>query len=159
MDAIKLLKDQHREVAALFDTFEESIDDDDKKETFFAIADALAIHASIEERFFYPAVNAGDAEELVEEAYDEHLEIKKLILDGMKLLHDPGFDAVVAALRGAVELHVEEEEDELFPRARDMLDREVMNALGETMEAEAVLLESEGPPRDRVRLESEQPAV
>src|SRR4051812_33219359 len=43
--------------------------------------------------------------------FDEHLEIKKLLLDAMRSTEEPGFDGKVAALKGAVEHHVEEEED------------------------------------------------
>ena len=61
---------------------------------------------------------------VLEEAYDEHLEIKKLILDAMSSTDEPGFDGKVAALKGAVEHHVEEEEGELFPKVTKLLGKD-----------------------------------
>ncbi|MCU1282514.1 MAG: Cation-binding protein, hemerythrin family [bacterium] len=159
MDAIKLLKEQHRLVEKLFEQFESSEDDDAKKNLFFEIADNLAVHATIEERWFYPAVRARQTEEQLEEAYDEHLEVKKLILDGLQSTGAPGFDGRVAALKGAVEHHVEEEEEELFPEVQKLMQKDALEALGQQMEAEAMQLMEAGAPRKSIRVESEAPAV
>jgi len=159
MDAIKLLTKQHRLVDKLFEQFESSEGDEEKLELFREIADNLAVHATIEERFFYPAVRARQTGEHVEEAYDEHLEIKKLLLDAMRSTSEPGFDGKVAAVKGTVEHHVGEEEDELFPQVEKLLTREALEALGQQMEALANELMSEGDPRKNVKVESEPPAV
>jgi hemerythrin superfamily protein len=158
MDAIKLLEQQHRLVERLFELFDNSEDDDEKKAYFFEIADSLATHTIIEERYFYPAVRARQTEEEVEEAYDEHLGAKKLILEGLRGTEKPGFDGIVAALKGAIEHHVEEEEDELFPTVQKLLSTETLEALGQLMEAEALSLMAAGEPRKLVKVESEQPA-
>src|SRR3954447_9920886 len=134
MDAIKLLEQQHRMVEELFEQFEEADDETEKEALFEEIADNLAVHATIEERYFYPAVRARQTEEQLEEAYDEHLEVKKLLLDAMRSTDEPGFDGKVAALKGAVEHHVEEEEDELFPKVKKLLSTGALEALGQTME-------------------------
>lgn len=159
MDAIKLLKQQHRLVEKLFDRFESSDDGSEKMELFAEIGDQLAVHATIEERHFYPAVRARQTEENLEEAYDEHLEVKKLLVDALQSTDSPGFDGKVAALKGAVLHHVEEEEGELFPAVVKLLDRDTLEALGEIMEAEGLELMEEGAPRYRVRVESEPPAI
>jgi len=157
MDAIKLLKQQHRLVERLFKELES--DDRRKQQTFIAIADNLAVHATIEERHFYPAVRARQTEAEVEEAYDEHIEIKKLLLDAMRSTEEPGWDGKVAALKGAVEHHVEEEENELFPEVELLLSRDALEAIGQMMEADAEMLKAEGEPRKNVKVETEPPAT
>jgi hemerythrin superfamily protein len=159
MDAIKLLKRQHRLVEKLFARFEESDSDGEKQQLLFAIADNLAVHATIEERHFYPAVRERQTEGEVLEAYDEHLEIKRLILDCLHKTEAPGFDGIVAALKGCVEHHVEEEESEFFPHVQQLFTTEAMEALGQTMEAESEQLMAAGEPRKNVKVESEQPAA
>jgi hemerythrin superfamily protein len=159
MDALKLLTQQHREVDALFEQFEEAEDDAEKRACFDEIADNLAIHATIEEKFFYPAVRAKQTEEELEESFDEHLEIKKLLVDAMNSTEKPGFDARVAALQGAVEHHVEEEEEELFPTVRELLGADALEAIGQQLEAEAAAMKEEGAPRSKVKVAIEPPAV
>lgn len=159
MDAIKLLKDQHRLVEKLFEQFEASDDDAQKHALFDEIADSLAVHTSIEERFFYPAVRTRQTEENIEEAYDEHLDAKKIILDAMDHLDAPGFDGKVAALKGAIEHHVEEEESEFFPKVRKLMTAEALEALAQMMEAEATKLMEAGAPRSTIRLKPEEPSV
>jgi hemerythrin superfamily protein len=159
MDAISLLERQHRLVEKRFEQFESTDDEHKRLQLFREIADDLAVHATIEERNFYPMIRARQTEEHVEEAYDEHLEIKKLLLDAMRSTREPGFDGKVAALKGAVEHHVGEEEDELFPQVKKLLTKQALEALGQLMEIEANELMSEGDPWKNVQVESEPPAT
>src|SRR4051812_40743920 len=159
VDAIKLLKQQHREVEGLFKKFETSEEAKEKEELLFRSADSLAVHATIEERYFYPAIRARRTEENVVEAYDEHLEIKKLILDAMNSTDEPGFDGKVAALKGVVEHHVEEEEGELFPKVTRLLGKDAREALGQSMEGTAMEMLAAGGSRHSIRVESEPPAI
>jgi hemerythrin superfamily protein len=159
MDAIKLLKQQHREVEALWKKFEKAEEDDVKEALFNEIADNLAVHASIEEKYFYPAVRARQTEEQLEEAYDEHLEVKKLLVDAMNGTDKPGFDGMVAAIMGAVMHHVEEEEEELFPTVKKIMEPEALEALGQLMEGEATTLLEAGNARRMVEVKTEEPVV
>ncbi len=159
MDAIKLLKEQHRLVEKLFKQFEDSDDEDEKQEIFNQIADNLAVHTSIEERFFYPTVRTNETEEQVVEAYDEHLGAKKLLLECLKSQGSPGFDGKVAALQGAIEHHVHEEEHEMFKQVKKVMDRDTLEALGEVMEKEGERLKAEGAPRRHIQPMSEQPEI
>jgi hemerythrin superfamily protein len=159
MDAIALLKSQHRLVEKLFAAFEATEDDAEKHAIFDEIADNLAVHTTIEERFFYPAVRARQTEEELEEAFDEHLDAKKILIDAMGNPDAPGFDGKVAALKGAIEHHVEEEEEELFPTVKKIMSKEALEALAQIMEAEANKLMEEGAPRARIQLKAEPPAV
>src|SRR4051812_26773649 len=159
MDAIKLLKTQHREVEKLFKAFEKSEDDQEKQSLFEQIADSLVVHATIEERHFYPAVRARQTEEELEEAYDEHLEVKKILADCLSDLDAPGFDGKVAALKGVVEHHVEEEEDELFDDVKDLLGDDSLEAIGQVMEADAESMKAAGSPRNNLKVQAEPPAM
>jgi hemerythrin superfamily protein len=159
MDAIALLKTQHRLVEKLFAQFEKTEDDGEKHALFDEIADNLAVHTAIEERFFYPAVRARQTEEQLEEAYDEHLDAKKILVDAMQHPAAAGFDGKVAALKGAIEHHVEEEEEELFAEVQKLMTKEALEALGQMMEAEANRMMEEGAPRRSVRVAAEQPQV
>ena len=159
MDAISLLKRQHRLVEKLFAQFEATEGDEQKRAIFDEIADNLTVHTAIEERFFYPAVRAAKTEEQVEEAYDEHLDAKKIILDAMEHPDAPGFDGKVAALKGAIEHHVEEEEEELFPTVRKLMTGEALEALAQLMEAEAARMMEDAAPRHTLQIRAEAPQV
>jgi hemerythrin-like domain-containing protein len=158
VDAIKLLKQQHRLVERLFERYE-GAGDSEKEAIFYAIADNLAIHTTIEEKHFYPAVRQRQTEENVVESFDEHLEIKKLLLEAMNATEDPGFDDKVAVLRGAVDYHVEEEEGELFPKVEQLITPEALDAIGDQMELDTDELKREGDARKTVRVETEPPGV
>lgn len=145
MDAIELLEQQHREVEDLFEAFEDA---DDKRAVFEQIADALAVHTEIEEKIFYPATLDSRTEDSLQEAIQEHLQMKRLIADLLSMSpDDPAFAAKVKVLEEEVEHHVEEEENELFPAVRDALDEDRLEVLGEELEALADELEEEQAPR------------
>ncbi|HYC95672.1 MAG TPA: hemerythrin domain-containing protein, partial [Sphingomicrobium sp.] len=78
MDAIALLKQDHRTVEELFARFEKAGGDGRKQTLAEQICLELSVHAQIEEEIFYPACEGKVDEELVKEAYVEH--------DGAKLL-------------------------------------------------------------------------
>jgi hemerythrin superfamily protein len=146
-DAIKLLKDDHREVKALFEQFEKIEGDADKQRIARQICMALTVHAQIEEEIFYPAAyEAIDDDDLVDEAEVEHATAKHLIarIESSKA-GEPLFDAMVKVLGEYVSHHVEEEEGELFPECRDAgMD---LAGLGERLAArKAELMEQAGMP-------------
>jgi hemerythrin-like domain-containing protein len=145
-DAIDLLKEQHREVEQLFSAFEKADGTDDKEELFETIADKLAIHARIEEQYFYPAVTAKKTEDMVLEAFVEHTSIKRLLADLLDSdAEDPKFDAQMKVLKEQVEHHVEEEEGQLFPAAKKVLSKEELIALAQEMTALQTELEETEP--------------
>ena len=85
------------------------------------ICDELTVHAQIEEEIFYPALRQAvpDAADIVDEGIEEHAEAKELIarLRDEDAAGD-AMDALVSQLARAIEHHVKEERDELFPKAR-----------------------------------------
>ena len=147
MNAIDLLKQQHREVEKLFAQFE-AAETEDKKEIFNQIADALAVHATIEEKQFYPAAKSHKTEDILLESLEEHLGVKRIIADCLDAdATDETFEAKVKVLKEQVEHHVGEEENQLFPMVQRQLGSRKLDALGEAMEAEAADLLVEGAPR------------
>ena len=144
--AIDLLKDQHREVEKLFSAFDKASSPDDKEELFETIADKLAIHARIEEQYFYPAVTAKKTEDMVLEAFVEHTSIKRLLADLLESdAEDPKFEAQMKVLKEQVEHHVEEEEEQLFPAAKKVLTKDELVALAQEMTALQTELEESEP--------------
>lgn len=134
-DAIKLLKDDHKEVKAFFKQYETLENDGDKQALADKICLALTVHTQIEEEIYYPATReAIDDDDLLDEAEVEHASAKQLIAEikAMKA-GDRLFDAKVTVLGEYVDHHVEEEEKEMFPESRDSdLD---LKALGVQMAA------------------------
>lgn len=125
-DAIKLLKDDHKEVRKMFEAFEKTDDDATKQQLAEQICKALTVHAQIEEEIFYPAAYEAldeDGDDMVDEAEVEHASAKDLIAQiQASRVGEPLFDARVTVLGEYVQHHVEEEESQLFPecRASDM---------------------------------------
>jgi hypothetical protein len=138
MDAVALLKADHRKVEDLFEQFEKARDKDRKERLVKQICTELSIHTMIEEEIFYPTC-AGQVEDddLVDEAYVEHDGAKVLIAELLASEPDEEFyDAKVKVLSEEIKHHVKEEEhrsDGMFAQARAAgLD---MDALAERMRA------------------------
>ena len=154
LSAIDLLMEQHREVEKLFADFDKASGAEDKEELFETIADKLAVHARIEEQYFYPAVTAKKTEDMVLEAFVEHTSIKRLLADLLESdADDPKFEAQMKVLKEQVEHHVEEEEGELFPAAKKVLNKDELAALAQEMTALQTELEEEGEPRNDIPAE------
>jgi hemerythrin superfamily protein len=155
MNAIELLTQQHDEVDELIENIEQATDDKHKEVSFLALADKLAAHAKIEEALFYPAVMAKQTEDMLLESVEEHLSIKRVLADLMELdIDDEHFDAKLSVMKEAIEHHArEEEEAELFPKVKQLLVAEELEALGSEMLAmfEGLM---EGAPRESVPSET-----
>lgn len=137
MDAFNLLKEDHRKVDALFDQLE-SATGKAKLTVFNQIKTELELHAHIEEKIFYPALEEPEeTHELTLEAYEEHAVVKNLLKElGRAKSANEEWEAQAKVLRENVEHHVEEEENELFPKAESALGEEEIVELGERMMAE-----------------------
>jgi hemerythrin superfamily protein len=159
MSAIDMLEADHREVEDLFERFEAAREARQQRAIFEQIADKLAVHAAMEEQHFYPAVRADETEDLLLEAAEEHLSVKRVIADLLRLdAKDETFAAKVKVLREQVEHHVEEEEGELFPQVRALLDEETLLALEQEMVATQEELLAKGNPREAVSGELDEAA-
>lgn len=155
-NAVEMLAAQHDEIANLFDDLEDETSFIRKRQLFEALADALAVHVTIEERHFYPAVRGRNTEVLVEESFAEHMGIKLVLADMLATpVDDETFDAKTAALRELVEMHHEEEERDLFPRVELLLDEGALVELANVMSATQDALVRRGDPRLAIPAEAE----
>ncbi|MCX7360385.1 MAG: hemerythrin domain-containing protein [Alphaproteobacteria bacterium] len=137
MDAVALLKADHRKVEGLFEKYESAKGSDRKAALAKEICTELCVHATIEEEIFYPACKGKVEEDLLDESYVEHDGAKVMISELMNGSPDDEFyDAKVTVLSEEIEHHVKEEEkrsEGLFAQAKDAgID---MEALGEQMAA------------------------
>ncbi|HKU37136.1 MAG TPA: hemerythrin domain-containing protein [Polyangiales bacterium] len=131
MQATKLLEKQHRKVEGLFKKLEGK--NPDAETLLTELANDLAAHMTIEQEIFYPAIQAVDRE-LVLESYEEHA-LAEVALKRL-LAADPEaeeFKARVTALKELIQHHVQEEEEELFPKVEKALGEERLAELGSQM--------------------------
>jgi hemerythrin superfamily protein len=132
MDAVSMLKEDHRKVKELFEQFEEATDTATKREIAQQAIKELKVHAALEEELFYPAVREEiDEEEKIDEAVEEHHVVKLLIGELSKMRpSDAHFDAKFTVLAESVKHHIEEEEGEVIPEVEGEIDGD---ALGQQM--------------------------
>jgi len=140
MNAITVLKNDHKKVEQLFKRFEKLGDgaEKTKRKLVDEMIVELSVHASIEEMVFYPRTRqeVQAAEDEVLESLEEHHIVKWTLseLQDMKP-SDERFDAKVTVLIESVRHHVKEEETELFPEVSRKLGRKELNELGDELEA------------------------
>jgi hemerythrin superfamily protein len=134
-DGFSLLEQDHREVERLLDDLAESDEGAEREQTLRQLTAALTLHMQFEESEIYPLVASAIDDEAAEEAEIEH----GLARDGLaklaELVSAPGFGAAVEMLKGGISHHVEEEEDEMFPKLRKKIDLERRQALGADLQA------------------------
>ena len=135
MDAITLLRDDHKTVERLFKRFEKAGDRAhvEKRQIVDRIIEELRVHAAIEEQVFYPVARATvpDTEDIALESLEEHHIVKWVLAELADLdPSDERFDAKVTVLIENVRHHVDEEEGEFFPKVRDELGRKALADLG-----------------------------
>jgi hemerythrin superfamily protein len=122
LDAIALLKQDHRAVEALFEEFEEA-DESEQSELATRICQMLTVHAQIEEEYLYPQAKEAfgeEEDEMVYEAEIEHGSAKELIAKiEASTPDDPQFKPLVKVLSEYIKHHVKEEEKEMFPSLKE----------------------------------------
>jgi hemerythrin-like domain-containing protein len=139
MDAIAMLKADHDKVKKLLTELESTTERGVKtrEELFATIKGELTIHEIIEEEIFYPALKTHPkAKDLVLEAYEEHNVVDKLMAELEALdVSDETWGAKATVMQENIEHHIGEEEDEMFPQARQVFDRQELDELGARMAA------------------------
>jgi hemerythrin superfamily protein len=159
MDALSLLREDHRQVEKLFGRFEETTSRAHKtrNELVRKMIRELSAHAAIEEQFFYPLVRkaAAELDDTVLEALEEHHVVKWTLseLDGMDAA-DERFGPKVNVLIESVRHHVKEEERELFPAVKAAVSRDSLQEMGRLLEE----AKATAPTRPHPRTPDEPPA-
>jgi hemerythrin superfamily protein len=138
MDAIALLKADHKTVETLFRKFEQAGRNARKfkRKLVDQIVRELAVHAVIEEQVLYPSIRAKATplEDQVLEALEEH-HVAKWLLKELENLPPEAerFDAKVKVLIENVRTHVKEEERTLFPQVRKAFSPQELRDMAEAL--------------------------
>jgi hemerythrin-like domain-containing protein len=139
MDAIKLLTDDHKALKKLLEQGDQTTERGVKTRTelLARIKTELTVHEIIEEEIFYPALKKHPkAKELVLEAYEEHHVVDKVMAElEQTSVEDEVWGAKFTVMKENIEHHIEEEEGEMFPQARQVFDKDELQALGDQMAA------------------------
>ncbi|MBV9822766.1 MAG: hemerythrin domain-containing protein [Actinobacteria bacterium] len=137
-DAIVLLKADHKEMKAIFKQFQKAGEDatEKKGELVGRMIELLTVHTYLENELVYPVVRGQlpDLEDDILESFEEHHVAD--VLCGELSTMDPGherFDAKTTVLIENVLHHIEEEEQEWFPKVREGMGRKELSELGERM--------------------------
>jgi hemerythrin-like domain-containing protein len=139
MDAVTLLKDDHDTLKKILNDLDSTTERGVKtrEELFTRVRRELEVHEAIEEEIFYPALKEHPkAKELVLEAYEEHNVVDMVMAE----IQDTSYDdetwgAKLTVMKENIEHHIEEEEGEMFPQAREVFERSELQELGERMKA------------------------
>ncbi|MFY9555801.1 MAG: hemerythrin domain-containing protein [Blastocatellia bacterium] len=139
MNAFDLLKEDHKKVADLLEKLEPTTERAVKTrdELFTRLNNELEVHAAIEEQIFYPAIKeAEETRDITLEALEEHRIVKQFLRELSSTPKDSEtWTAKLTVLKENIEHHVEEEEGEMFKKARKVLTDKQVEELGARMEA------------------------
>jgi hemerythrin HHE cation binding domain-containing protein len=138
MDAIKLLKADHDKVKKILAEGESTTERGEKTRTelFATLKEEMAIHERIEEEIFYPALKSHPkARDVVLEGYEEHHVVDEIMgeLEATDVT-DETWGAKFTVMKENIEHHIEEEEGDMFKKARQVFDEDELEALGTRME-------------------------
>ncbi len=138
MNAFTLLKADHKKVAGILEKIDSTTERGVKtrEELFTQLKTELDAHARVEETIFYPELEKADeTHDITLEAFEEHRLVKQLLAELETMdKGDEQWTARFSVLKENVEHHVEEEEGEMFPKARKVLSNEQAEILGTQME-------------------------
>lgn len=160
MDAIQMLRKDHRDVKSLLMQFQAAEGDAEKKRIVDRTLDALEAHAAIEEEIFYPALRQDGADRAMMNEADEEHRLAKLLIEQLRGMtpKDEYYDARFTVLAENVKHHIDEEESEMLPKAAEA-GAIVMRRLGEQMAEKRREIEATGPSRPATRSKRAAPAA
>lgn len=137
MDALTLLENDHRKVEGLLDELEPTTERAVKtrQELFDRVRTELTVHEIIEEEIFYPTLKQHPrAKEIVLEGYEEH-DVVNILMGELEQLsvEDETWGPKAKVMIENIRHHIEEEEGDMFKKARQVFDRQELEQLGEAM--------------------------
>jgi hemerythrin superfamily protein len=137
-DAIVILREDHQQLRRLFREFEQTGDDAEKTRGKLVdeILELLTVHTYLENECMYPRVREllPDLEDDILESYEEHHVADVLCMELSTMsADDERFEAKTTVLIESVRHHMEEEEEEWFPKVREGLGRNQLQELGEEL--------------------------
>jgi hemerythrin superfamily protein len=136
MDAIEMLTEQHRHIEDLFDRLDVVDIEETRADLFRHLARALAMHGTVEREHFYPIFKKDKFKALADDSVERHDEADKRLAEllGMRPTGRE-FDRKLDELWDLVDAHFRKEESVLFPKMRELLDADALDALGDEIEA------------------------
>ncbi|MCV7197127.1 hemerythrin domain-containing protein [Mycobacterium angelicum] len=158
MDAIELLNHDHRMVEQLFRDYEAAKTDDQRRGVVEIAIRELSKHAALEELMVYPLAKQAlsDGEQEIGHHLDEHMVVKHTLLALDKAGDDQDQTRnLMAALQKEIDEHVQDEEEQLWPKLREAVDQQTLDELGQVLdEAKKV-----APTRPHPKAPTEPPAL
>ena len=138
MNAIELLKADHKTVDRLFQKVKATEEGEEHKELFKQIKAELDTHTHIEEKIFYPRLKEEDElEDITLEGIEEHHQAKMFLRELSNLTEDSEkFEPKLKVLMEDITHHVQEEEGEMFPKVEEVIEASELEELGKLMEEE-----------------------
>jgi hemerythrin-like domain-containing protein len=139
MNAVTLLTTDHTEMKKLMNDLDETTERGIKirHELFGKLREKLEIHETIEEEIFYPALKEHPkAKDIVLEGIEEHHVVDGIVaeLEGLSV-EDETWGAKLTVMKENVEHHMDEEESDMFPKAKKVFEEDELKTLGERMQA------------------------
>jgi iron-sulfur cluster repair protein YtfE (RIC family) len=146
MDPIEMLKNDHDEVKALLEKLDKTTERAEVTRTdgLEQLRQKLELHETIEEDVLYPALDHfAKTKAITLEAYEEH-HVVDLVMAELEAtpVGDETWAAKLTVAKENVEHHIQEEEDQMFKQARQVMDEAELEALGERMAAMKKVLTS-----------------
>ncbi len=139
MNALDLLKNDHEKVSGILERLDQTTERalKTREDQYARLKEELDTHSYIEETIFYPALSDDNrTHALTLSAYEEHKVIKGLLEEMQAMPVDTEqWTAKFKVLKTSVEQHVQEEEKDIFPQARQVLGKARLEELGEELEA------------------------
>jgi hemerythrin-like domain-containing protein len=136
-DAIALLKQDHEKVRGLLGQLENA-SGARREKLLTQVEQELKVHTQIEEEIFYPAYRDAarkkDDKKLYYEALEEHHVVDLVMPEASDGASVEELQAKAKVLKDLVEHHAGEEEKEMFPRARQVFEREELRELGDRLQ-------------------------
>jgi len=160
MDALNLLKQDHRTVEKLFEQFLGAKEADQQQQLCEQICTDLNVHSSLEEQCFYPEIRTvAELGDMVDESLEEHHKVKQMCssIQAMQA-GDAQLRTRMMELKQAVEHHVKEEENEMFPQVRESCEQQWLLSLGQTMEQQKTTIQQQAPTEQRIREDVREPS-
>jgi hypothetical protein len=137
MDALKLMKEDHEKLKKLLERAEHAQAEHNREDLLEKIRAELKPHERMEEEVFYPALKGHkNAKDIVLEGYEEH-HVADVIFAELQTtpVGSDVWKAKMKVLKEGIEHHIEEEEGEMFKKARAVFDKSELEALGVLMAA------------------------
>jgi hemerythrin superfamily protein len=134
MSILDMIKKDHKTVSFLFTRLSETSNRAARKrsELFDVLKEELEIHTHMEEAVFYPALK-DEAADLIQESLKEHSIVEDLLRQlEVQPKNSTKWMYKLAELRINVQHHIHEEEQEIFPLAREIMDENELEKLGRT---------------------------